>query len=269
MPENLWTWKTFRRTLAATVMTSLSSIAAADKFDDFHAAVFRSEDGGRLPYRLLVPAAAGAPSASPDTPAKKFPLLVFLHGAGERGDDNAKQLTWGADFLRTVAKEHGAFILVPQCPAGQRWMEHSWDKTEINLPAAPSEPMALLLELIASLRAEHPIDGDRLYAMGLSMGGMGTWDLVQRNPQMFAAAVVICGGGDVSRADRIKDLPLWVFHGEKDTVVPVQASRKMVARLKELGSPVKYTEYPGVGHNSWSGAFEEDGLAKWLFSRGK
>ena len=197
----------------------------------------------------------------------QFPLLIFLHGAGERGKDNAKQLKWGREFMLAAAKDHDAFVLVPQCPNGKRWMEVHWGEDKIELPEQPSEPMALLLALLPQLQVEFPIDEKRLYVMGLSMGGQGTWDMIQRNPGMFAAAAPVCGGGDRSKAELVKDLPIWIFHGGKDGVVPTDLSRKMMARMKEIDGKAKYTEYPGVGHNSWTPAMKEADLAEWLFSQ--
>ena len=124
------------------------------------------------------------------------------------------------------------------------------------------------MQMIAKMQKELPIDPKRLYVMGLSMGGYGTWDALQRYPEKFAAAVPICGGGDETAADRIK-APVWAFHGDADGAVPVQRSRNMIEAIRKAGGKPKYTEYPGVGHNSWSAAFKDPELLKWLFSHHK
>jgi len=127
--------------------------------------------------------------------------------------------------------------------------------------------MGLTLELIEKLSQEFAIDRKRLYITGLSMGGYGTWDIIQRHPDMFAAAMPVCGGGDSAAAPLIKDLPIWVFHGDKDGAVPVIRSQNMVAALKQAGSKVKYTEYPGVGHNCWTQTYANQDVLKWFFSQ--
>ena len=134
------------------------------------------------------------------------------------------------------------------------------------MPENASKPMGLVMEVIAKLRKEHDIDSSRIYIMGLSMGGYGTWDTIQRYPNLFAAAVPICGGGDETNAHRIT-IPVWAFHGDKDNAVPVERSRNMIEAMKKAGMKPKYTEYPGVSHNSWSRAFETPELLQWLFSK--
>jgi len=241
------------------VLSALLPVRARAASEDFEALKYQGTDGATLLYRLLKP-------GDLDTAEKKRPLLLFLHGAGERGSDNQAQLKWGAEMMRTAAKQHGCFVLVPQCPRERKWAEVDWSKLTHEMPQAPSEPMRLTLEVIDELKEKYPIDPDRLYVMGLSMGGYGTWDAIQRWPEMFAAAVPICGGGDETSADRIK-CPVWAFHGEADTAVPVTRSRKMIEAIKAAGGKPKYTEYPGVGHNSWSAAFADPELLKWLFAQ--
>ena len=139
------------------------------------------------------------------------------------------------------------------------------------MPEKPSVPMGLLLELLPKFRDEFAIDTDRIYVMGLSMGGYGTWDMIQRYPEMFAAAVPICGGGDATKAERIARMPVWAFHGNRDTVVPTSRSRDMIEAMRKAGGSPRYTESPGVGHGVWGVAFGDPELAKWLFAqrRGK
>ncbi len=225
--------------------------------------IYRSADGQTLPYRLHIPASYD--------PVKKYPLLVFLHGAGERGTDNEAQLIH-AEVLRLVGDEAAArqpcFLVAPQCPEGHRWVEVPWDSPEPHTtPAEPSVPMRLTMEILDSLEKEFNIDPDRRYATGMSMGGFGILDLLVRRPDDYAAAIVICGGADNARARSIARVAFWLFHGGSDDAVPVARSRSIVDSLKQAGADVNYTEYEGAGHNAWSRAYHEPQLVDWLFSR--
>lgn len=246
--------------LIAIFCTAAVARAQSVPIDKFQTLTHEDNDGAKLLYRLLTP---------PDSDAdanQRHPLLVFLHGAGERGDDNKAQLKWGAKFMLAAAEKHGCYVVVPQCPKNKKWVEVDWSRQTHVMPEEPSESIRLLMEVIAEMQEKFSIDNDRLYIVGLSMGGYGTWDTIQRYPEMFAAAVPICGGGDEGNADRIKT-PVWAFHGDKDGAVPVDRSRKMVAAIRASGGQPKYTEYPGCGHNAWSPAMADPELAKWLFSR--
>ena len=237
----------------------LAGIASAA--DDYAAKTFTGAQGV-LPYRILAPAELKA--------GTKYPLVIVLHGAGERGTDNRNQLAHGgALFLE--AKNRGtypAFVVFPQCPEDKRWVEVDWgDPTPHQQPKEPSVPMALLLDLIPSLITSLPVDSSRVYVMGLSMGGFGTWDIVARRPHGFAAAVPICGGADDSTAPLLARLPVWAFHGDQDTTVKVGRTRSMIAALKLAGGTPKYSELPGVQHNAWAAAFAEPGLLPWMFAQ--
>lgn len=217
-----------------------------------------------LPYRLWVPKNYNA--------TKRYPFLVYLHGAGERGLDNEKQIAKnGAPRLvNELQAKEPCFVLAPQVPDGKRWVEVDWGKKESHqMPAEPSDSMRLLLQLLDELPKEFSLDAKRFYLTGLSMGGFGTWELLVRRPQLFAAAIPICGGADNSTAPQIKHIPIWTFHGDADTVVWPQRTRGMVEALQALGAPVKYTEYAGVGHNSWDKAYNEPGLFDWLLAQQK
>lgn len=228
------------------------------------AKVFTSAGGKTLPYRLLAPAAGDS--------AKKHPLVLFLHGAGERGTDNARQLVWFWNAAKPsvlTRKEYvdaQAYAVIPQCPDNQQWVNVPWAKGSFATPPV-SEPQQLTLDLIDSLLKTQPVDPDRVYVVGMSMGGYGAFDAVARRPELFAAAIPICGAGDPTRAKAIAHVPVWAFHGEKDDAVPAAGSREMVAALKQAGGDVRYTEYPGVGHNSWSPAFEEKEFWTWLLAQ--
>jgi predicted peptidase len=199
-------------------------------------------------------------------------LVVILHGAGERGTDNKKQLVWfWADkkpsvMTRPEVAAAKAFVIVPQCPEGKQFVEVPWAKGSYKSPEI-SEPLKLTLALVDSFLKDQPIDPDRVYVVGMSMGGFGAIDAVQRRPELFAACVPICGASDLSRVKDIAHVPVWAFHGDADNVVPVSGSRELVDALKKAGAEPKYTEYPKVGHNSWSPAFEEKELWNWIFAQ--
>ena len=225
------------------------------------AQVHTNESGETLPYRLLKPKAYD--------PGQAYPLVVFLHGMGERGSDNVSQLVNGvSEFLASDAAmdRFPAVVIAPQCPDGEDMNEASWSNWRDETPAITG-PTRLVLEIVAVVREQFTIDSDRMYIGGLSMGGFGTWNVIQECPDLFAAAFPICGGGDPKKAERIAKLPLWVFHGAKDETVPPQRSRDMVRAIQEAGGHPGYSEYPDVGHDSWTNAFEEPRLLAWLFSQ--
>lgn len=228
--------------------------------DRFEAKVFETSDTIALPYRILSP-----PEIEP---GQDYPLVLFLHGAGERGTDNTKQLVHVAQELATaeMTDRFPCFVVAPQCPEGERWVEVDWGLLAHEMPAQPSNPLKATLKLLEQLKRDLPIDADRVYICGLSMGGFGTWDAIQRHPELFAAAVPICGGGDPAYAEQIKTMPIWAFHGAADGAVKVQRSREMVKALQAIGGHVIYTEYPGVGHNSWAMTAENRLVWDWLFA---
>ncbi len=221
-------------------------------------------DGKLLHYRLMKPA---------DTePGKKYPLVVMLHGAGERGKDNGKQLVWfwnatkPSPMTRPEVAAAKAFVLVPQCPDGKQWVNVPWGKGSYTSPEV-SEPLKLTLDLVDSLIKDLPIDADRVSVIGMSMGGFGALDAAQRRPELFAAVVPICGAGDTAKAKEIAHIPVWAFHGADDGAVPVSGSRDIVDAIKKAGGMPKYTEYPKTGHNSWSPAFAEKEFWDWVFAQ--
>ncbi len=222
-----------------------------------------------LPYRILLP--------ENYDPSIAYPLILFLHGSGERGSDNSLQLTHGADlFLKeSIRKEFPAFVVFPQCPAEQSWSNRAYVPTDdgyaILYPKTidHNAQQDLLKGLIGQLTTRYKLDENRLYAGGLSNGGMGTFELVHRNPNLFAAAFAICGGANPHIAEVISETPWWLFHGEADAIVPISGSKDMYRALKEQKADVTMTLYPEVGHDSWTNAFAEPELFPWLFSRQK
>ncbi|HEV7621322.1 MAG TPA: dienelactone hydrolase family protein, partial [Flavisolibacter sp.] len=208
--------------------------------------------------------------------SKKYPLIVFLHGSGERGRDNEKQLMHGGDlFMRPdVRLQFPAIVVFPQCPDGATWANYlsaigadgqrSFDFGE-NRP--PTRPMILLQQLIATLQKDYPVDDKKIYIGGLSLGGMGTYELARRNPKLIAAAFPICGAADSSIAVKVNKINWWIFHGAKDNVVPPVYSIKIAEELKKQKANVRFTLYPEANHNSWDSAFAEKDLLPWLFAQ--
>jgi predicted peptidase len=224
-------------------------------------------EGKVLPYRLLYPENYDK--------TRKYPLVLFLHGAGERGKDNEKQLTHGSKlFLKEEnRKNFPAIIVFPQCPEESFWAVTKMDrskqpyKIEFDYSADVNWPLAAANELVKKLVKEEAVDKSRLYITGLSMGGMGTFESVFRYSNMYAAALPICGGADTALYDkRVKKTSFWIFHGAADAVVDVNLSRQITDKLKSLKADVNYTEYPGVNHNSWDNAFAEPTFISWMFS---
>lgn len=240
------------------IMTSVLLSAQTD--EPFQAETYTGPDGNTLNYRIYVPEGDGP-----------FPLVLFFHGAGERGDDNTAQLKHGArDLLKyTQESDQPAIIIAPQCPRGQQWVNTPWKLESHTMPEDPSEPMTLAWDLLQEKIKELPVDPSRIYVTGLSMGGFGTWDIIQRHPGTFAAAIAVCGGGDTAMAPVIKDVPIWAFHGDKDTVVLTKRSRDMVEALRAAGGSPHYTEYPGVGHGSWGRAYSDTEALDWFFQQKK
>ena len=228
--------------------------------DALQPCVYETPFGERLQYRFHAPVAQ---------PGKAYPLLLLLHGAGERGDDNQKQLIHGAGPIMDHAAQRGIefFFVVPQCPAGLQWVNASWSATAHTMPEFPSTPMRLAIELLQRLIGDLPVDRDRVYVTGISMGGYVAWDLIQRKAELFAAAVPVCGGGDVAMAPRLTKLPIWAFHGDRDTVVPTVRSRAMVDAVRAHGGTIQYREYPGVEHNSWTPTYADPQVLDWIFSQ--
>jgi predicted peptidase len=227
---------------------------------DFERRQFKSTDGVRLPYRLLRPSRVSE--------GEEFPLVLFLHGKGESGSDNEAQLKWCVqDFAKpNVRSRHPCFVAVPQCPEGDAWTG-AWVGDKIDL-AVETKVTDALVALLDELERELPIDVDRVYVGGLSMGGYGTWKLLAREPRRFSAAFPICGGGDPKTAASFKRIPIWAFHGAEDDVVPLAESQRMIDALRSVGAErVKFTVYPGVGHHSWVDAFNEPRLFDWLFAQ--
>lgn len=226
--------------------------------------VFVDSLNSPMPYRMLSP--------SHIEKGVKYPLVLFLHGSGERGDDNESQLAYGASTFSNPANvdKFPAFVVFPQC------REKFWTgkiDTRSFQPGAPipdeSRSEAIVMSLLDSLIANYPIDTDRVYIIGISMGGIAAYDLVCRYPDRFTAAVPICGAVNPDRLFDAKDVSFMIFHGETDEEVPSFCSREAYRSLSAAGSNVDYVEFAGVGHECWDFAFNYPTLLPWLFSQTK
>lgn len=215
-----------------------------------------------LPYRMFH-------NPSPDK--SPVPLLVLLHGSGECGTNNTSQLNSSvAAFHKTYLKTyHPICVIVPQCSAKSRWVRQLAFSPDYTMPRYAAPAMTCLRNLIDSYVKNGIADPNRLYIMGLSLGGFGVWDAVQRWPGYFAAAVPICGGGSIKKKDieNASKTPIWVFHGAKDGNVPVICSQRIVNALREIEAPIQYTEYPESGHVIWNTVYGDAKLQKWLFDQ--
>ncbi|MBS7566013.1 prolyl oligopeptidase family serine peptidase [Mucilaginibacter sp. Bleaf8] len=262
-------------TLLVVLIVTLSgvqSLTIAQTLADYRKEVYHAK-GDTLPYRVLLPENFDA--------AKKYSLMLVLHGSGERGNDNEAQLTHGGKlFLDTAFRQKFAAIVVfPQCPKDSYWSNVEIQPATATHPSRtfnfrkggkPTKAMHALQGLLSNLLHQSYINKDQVYVGGLSMGGMGTFELLRRKPKVFAAAFAICGGGSSETVKKFaKRVPVWVFHGAKDDVVPIANSETMVQAIKDAGGNPKYTVYPNANHNSWDNAFAEPELFGWLFSHTK
>lgn len=256
------------RPLSILFFLFVSSIVYGQDFSQYEKKSF-IQDGNELLYRILIPKSFDA--------TKKYPLILFLHGSGERGNDNEKQLTHGGTlFLQdSIRQKFPAIVVFPQCRE-----QSSWARIEVNgewgnrlftfyEKGPPTQEMLLLEGLIKDLKNTYKIKNNQILVGGLSMGGIGTFELVRRNPHMFSAAFPICGGANPKIAKRLNRTDWWVFHGGADKVVPPKYSTQMVEALRAKRAKVKYSLYPAVQHNSWDYAFKEADLLPWLFSKSK
>jgi predicted peptidase len=216
--------------------------------------------GETLKYRQLI---------SDYNPQIKYPLIIFLHGSGERGDDNEAQLKWGVLNFATdqIMKMHPSIVIAPQCPNDMSW--YNFSESDMSLQPTPSQPMKLVIELINDAISKFPVDTNRIYITGLSMGGFGTFDAISRYPNLFAAAVPVCGGGDITKAKSIAHIPMWIFHGAQDSAVNPKLSQNMVEALTKAGAHPGFTQYPETGHFSWIAAYSDPMMMEWLYSQRK
>ena len=270
---------------SANTSSSLSSHAPANTYEGFTAHVFTGQ-GNSLTYYLYLPAHYN--------PKQKYPLVLLLHGGGERSKtsntaaQNEKLLlsdpysaVWSAYYNGAgnphIQQQWPCFVVIPQMQSSQQWVNVNVHLGSYVQPAQPSVPLQLTKELLDSLQRQYPsIDANRLYITGLSNGGLGTWDAIERWPNYFAAAAPISGAGDPSKAAVLKNLPIWAFHGSADTTIPVSGSRDMIAAIKAAGGHPEYTEFAGQGHGVWNyvyslsnNSLNVTNFYAWLFAQHK
>jgi predicted peptidase len=223
----------------------------------FRKLAYTDKKGTKMPYRLYVPPGYDS--------QKKYPLILWLHGANGRGTDNLLQISGGNELgthLWTMVENQAqfpAFVLAPQCPNDRFWSE-----PELN-QVSPQLQMAL--DILAVVEKDFPIDTDRVYLAGQSMGGLGVWSLLQMFPERWAAALVLCAYDNFTNVRGFLHVPVWVFQGDADLTVPVDLVRTMIKDLKKAGSQVQYSEYHKVGHEVWVQAFAEPELVGWVAAK--
>lgn len=246
--------------LSAATLLILSSSLMAQQINLFDKLLLINKRD-TLPYRLLKP-------VSPES-KELFPLVIFLHGSGERGTDNEVQIKHITELFEDERNrgKYPCYVVAPQLPKKETWANFEGKGDDVRLGKSPTKSMRMVIELIEKMIKEFPVDQSRIYITGLSMGGYGTWDLIARFPNKFAAAVPVCGGGSPATASNIKHIPIWAFHGAKDKIVVPEQSRKMINALQDAGGLPGYTEYPDVEHNSWIHAYKEPHLIHWMFNQ--
>lgn len=236
---------------------------------DFEARSFEHK-GKVLPYRILFPKNFDA--------SQKYPLHLFLHGAGERGNNNEAQLVHGSRLFINMNESNPAIVIFPQCPSNDSWAQVAYKRNpetnegsfQFPKESAPTWAMSAVMQLMDEMLEEPFVNKQRIYLGGLSMGGMGTFELLARRPDTFAAATPICGAGQPEHVSRwATNTPVWIFHGEDDSVVPSRYSKIMVEALLKNGVEPRFTHYPAVNHNSWDKAFAEPDLFEWIYAQKK
>ena len=250
------------------VFYTSASVEAQD-FEEYKKEQF-IQKGDTLNYRILFP--------KDFSEEKEYPLVLFLHGAGERGSDNESQLTHGSDLFlkKAIREDFPAVVIFPQAPKDDYWAKVDVNRNvkpfefDFKNEEEPTKALHLTMALLSSVASEDYINQDRIYVGGLSMGGFGTFEILSRMPETFAAAFAICGGADPAI---VKKYPLgfniWIFHGEKDDIVPPEFSKMMSRLINSEGGNAKLSLYPNDNHNSWDSAFSEPYLLPWLFSHQK
>ena len=240
--------------LALLFMSVAKSFAAGEV--PFLKRIYTNTAGGMLRYRLLLPQNVDS--------SKSYPVILFLHGAGARGDDNEDPLNWGPRLIQeSLARDHlEAILVVPQCPKGEGWTGSSiFHRTE--------DALTLTLELIRDvLPKELNVDAKRRYLTGVSMGGIALWGYLSEHPGFFAAGVPVCAAGSPGTVTvAAARFPIWAFHSDDDHLVSVESEREMVKAWKSKGGVAHYTEYTGLKHSSWKKAYVDVDLFRWLLSQ--
>ncbi len=253
-----------------TLCLKLMNVAALEVSPDFDQ-IFQSKEyitasGETLSYRIFLPQDYNRD--------KKYPVLLFMHGYGQRGNDNNSQLVHGIKepFKVSESPVWNSIVIAPQCPIDEKWVNvYSFQNPEYFIEACPeSKATKRVIELLGFIKENYSTDENRYYVTGLSMGGFATWDLIVRYPNLFAAAVPVCGGADNEKAMRLVNMPIWTFHGDMDDTVPMYGTQKMVEALKNLGSTkVKFTVVKGGNHYIQNTVYSDMEMFKWLYSQNK
>ena len=253
--------------IAFLIFIQLTSNLYTQDLNLFEELIFVSETD-TLNYRLLIPLDYD--------PNKQYPVHLFLHGAGERGSDNSSQLTYVDNlFLKKENREHyKSWVILPQCPTNDRWpslsLDNEWNNNFEKKTTKPNKSLGLVIKLMDKFIERKQVNKRKVYVSGLSMGGMGTFEILYRRPDMFAAATPICGNGIAAYAKRYANkVSVWIFHGSDDKVVQPKHSLKMAKAIIESGGSPKMTLYENVGHDSWNNAFAEPNFLKWIHSKSK
>lgn len=234
--------------LATALIVAPHAVSAAPESKGFQTRVFKNADGSESPYVVFIPHGYDG--------SKPYPVILFLHGAGEtKGGSKMPAEVGIGPAIKKQEKDFGFITIIPQAET------RGWQATGPNAQRA--------LKMLDEVMAAYKTDPKRVYLTGLSMGGYGTWSLAAAEPNRWAAIVPVCGGGNPQDAEKFKQIPCWAFHGDKDAAVKVERSREMIEALKKAGAEPKYTEYPGVGHNSWDAAYGTPELWTWLAQQSK
>jgi len=248
-------------------IAALSEKLTAENPQRFEAKIHHNPSGGSMPYRLFKPGKL--------TPGTKLPLLLILHGGSGRGTDNLAHLTGkhiavtnGTWTLPRNQSHHPCIVVAPQCPPDPAtWTYTDWAADTHPFKPEPAAPMQLVLEILDAVMKDPAVDLQRIYVIGSSMGGYATWDILTRRPHLFAAAIPVCGALSDGQAKNIAHIPIWIFHGGADELVPVKVSRDAFAALTTAGGHPRYTEYEGATHSMSSYTWTEPGLIDWLFQQ--
>ncbi len=223
--------------------------------------LYQSPSGDTLPYRIHLPEAEGEKPSG-----EKFPLLLFLHGMGSVGNDNKLQIQTTPPRILDYASARGMrlILVAPQSPCA--WVDTDWRLPLHHMSKKTGKPIRLLTGLLEQCIRELPVDPDRVYVTGNSMGGFASWEMLQRKGKLFASALIVCGGGDPALAARLAKIPVWCTHGDADQTVLPERSRQMRDAVNAAGGHLILTEFPGVGHDAWTPTYSNPAFLDWLFS---
>lgn len=258
----------FKNIICIGAVLLLNSFGTSAQHEDLYLKEQFVSGTDTLNYRVLMPKNIEF--------SNQFPVVLFLHGAGERGGDNSKQLSHGSELFYKMRDSFPAIVIFPQCPQDEYWANAAIDRSTkpitLNFPmnSTPTKAMNLTMELLDDLLDKPYVDKNQIYVGGLSMGGMGTFEILSRKPEIFAAAFAICGAGNPEATEvYAKTIPMWIFHGANDDVVDPQQSVSMVSGILKYGGKPNFSLFAKDNHNSWDSAFAEPELIPWLFSNSK